>query len=356
MNFVSQSGQANGFSPVWILRCSFNLPLLLNLLSQSWQTNGFSPVWTLRCTFKWPLRWNFFPQSGQANGFSPVWILRCSFNLPTPFEPLVTIWTDERLFTRVNSTMFFQCTAVYELRVTIWAGKRLFTSVNSTMFIQFATPCWNFLSQSWQANGFSPVWTLRCVFKWLLCWNFFPQSGQANGFSPVWTLRCIIQFVIVRLNLLSQSGQPNGFSPVWIRRWTFKLLLLQNFLSQSRQANGFSPVWILRCLFKFNCVETSCHNLFTCMNSTMNYSVVTIWAGERLFASVNLLRWNFFPQSNFHQCEFYDVHSILLWTSCHNLRQANGFSPVWILLCFFNALLFMNFVSQSGQANGFSPV
>ena len=47
--------QANGFSPVWVLSCTFKLPLWLKAFSQLEQANGFSPVWVLSCSFKWAL-------------------------------------------------------------------------------------------------------------------------------------------------------------------------------------------------------------------------------------------------------------------------------------------------------------
>ena len=70
----------------------------------SGQTNGFSPVWILRCTFNSLLRLNCLSQSGQTNGFSPVWNSTMHIQVATSFELLVTIWTDEWLFTGVNST------------------------------------------------------------------------------------------------------------------------------------------------------------------------------------------------------------------------------------------------------------
>ena len=43
----------------------------------------------------------------------------------------------------------------------------------------------NFLSQIWQANGFSPVWIAWCRTNEHLCEKFLSQSWQANAFSPV---------------------------------------------------------------------------------------------------------------------------------------------------------------------------
>ena len=40
---------------VWVLSCTFKLPLWLKAFSQLEQANGFSPVWVLSCSFKWAL-------------------------------------------------------------------------------------------------------------------------------------------------------------------------------------------------------------------------------------------------------------------------------------------------------------
>ena len=166
LNFLSHTGQANGVSPVWILRCRFKSPFCLNFLSQSWHKNGFSPVWILRWTFKlllllnfllqsgqangfspvWILRWtfnslfnlNFFSQSGHVNGFSPVWVLRCEVNSEICLNFFSQFKTGERLFTSVSSTMYSQVNSLFEFLVTIRTGERLFTSMNSTMHYQVA--------------------------------------------------------------------------------------------------------------------------------------------------------------------------------------------------------------------------
>ena len=143
----------NGFSPVWILRCTFKLPQLLNVLSHSGHTNGFSPVWTLRCTFQ-------------------VFIL---------FKLLSTISTDKRRFTSVNSTMSFQLTTMFECLVTIRDRRKAFHQCGLCDAHSKYAPRLNFLSQSGQANGFSPLCFPRCLFKSLLYLNVLSQSGQANG-------------------------------------------------------------------------------------------------------------------------------------------------------------------------------
>ena len=189
--------------------------------------------------------------------------------------------------------MNIQIVLCCERSCTVQTGEWLFTGVDSTMLIQRATISLNLFLQSGHTNGFSPVWILRCLFKWQLCLNFLSQSVQANGFSPVWILRWRFNSLLC-MNFLSQSWHANGFSPVLILLCVFELVLYLNVLSQSGQANGFSPVWILRCLSKLaTFVWISCHN----------QDMRTV----------------------FHQCEFYE--------------------------CTFKLPLCVNDLSQSGQVN-----
>lgn len=44
VNFLPQLSQQYGFSPVWILLCSWRLPFWVNLLSQWSHLKGFSPI------------------------------------------------------------------------------------------------------------------------------------------------------------------------------------------------------------------------------------------------------------------------------------------------------------------------
>ena len=46
-------------------------------LGQRAQLKGFSPVWILECTFRWPCCAKDNGHRVQLNGFSPVWILKC---------------------------------------------------------------------------------------------------------------------------------------------------------------------------------------------------------------------------------------------------------------------------------------
>ena len=411
-----QSGQTNGFSPVWIRRCIFNCvrSYRLNVLSQSIRNSPDRRTAIYQCEFKDILsiatlklvtiwtgkRLLISVNSEMSYQFATSklvtnWTgkrLLASVNIDDEFATLklVTIWTGKRLLISVNSEMSYQF-ATSKL-VTNWTGKRLLASVN--IDDEFAT--WN-LSQTEQANGFSSVWIQRCLINSLL--RNLSQTEQANGFSQCVYRRWIHYFETCH-NLDRQTAsrqceyrrwiryfetchnlQANGFSPVWISAMNS---LLWN-LSQSGQANGFSPVWI----------------------STMNSLLWNLSqsAGKRLLANVNIgdefttlkLVTNLDRQTASRQCEyrrwiryFETCHNldrqtasrqceyrrwIRYFETCHNLdRQrllasvniddefatlklvtiwtGNGFSPVWISA--MNSLLWN--LSQSGQANGFSPL
>lgn len=62
-------------------KCFFLAEDVWNAWSQTTQTYGRSPVCTRICSFSWPARRNFLSHSVHPNGFSPVWIRRCTFKL-----------------------------------------------------------------------------------------------------------------------------------------------------------------------------------------------------------------------------------------------------------------------------------
>ena len=78
---MSHFVHVNGFSPVWVLSCTFKLHTCEKLLSHFVHLNGFSPVWVLSCFFKLlefeKLMSHF--EHWNWNGFSLVWVLSCLF-------------------------------------------------------------------------------------------------------------------------------------------------------------------------------------------------------------------------------------------------------------------------------------
>ena len=72
--------------------------------------------------------------------------------------------------------------------------------------------CWikllllaNFLSQIWQAKGFSPVWVAWCWTNVDFVANFLPQTWQAKRFSP--------------LDFLADIGRPTDYTRQTMRKW-----------------------------------------------------------------------------------------------------------------------------------------
>ena len=80
VNPLEQTSQKNGFSFVWMRKCTFRCASCRNLLKQTPQTCFFPPEWNrLRCVFKYPSQENFLGQKLQINGFSFVWVRWCTF-------------------------------------------------------------------------------------------------------------------------------------------------------------------------------------------------------------------------------------------------------------------------------------
>ena len=69
----------NGFSPVWVLLCSFKCPVIGKILSYFEHLKGFSPVWVW---FRGKYVEKLLSQFLHLNGFSTVWVLSCSFKWP----------------------------------------------------------------------------------------------------------------------------------------------------------------------------------------------------------------------------------------------------------------------------------
>ena len=78
------------------------------------QTEGFYPVWVLSCTFKLPLWLKAFSHLEQANSFSPVCILSCTFNLAR---------TGKWLLSSVGTFMHLQIATLVKSFFTFETGK-----------------------------------------------------------------------------------------------------------------------------------------------------------------------------------------------------------------------------------------
>ena len=62
----------------------------------------------------------------------------------------------------------------------------VFSPLCTILWCSFNVPiCEKHFGHWLQENGFSPVWILRCLSKWLFCLKAFGQRLQGYGFSSV---------------------------------------------------------------------------------------------------------------------------------------------------------------------------
>ena len=80
------------------------------------------------------------------------------------------------------------------------------------------------------------------VFKWIFKWyfleNVFGHNLQENGFSPVWSLTCLFKSLPL-LNAIGQWLQEYGFSPVWILKWILKWPFTENVWCTDHKEKNF---------------------------------------------------------------------------------------------------------------------
>ena len=119
-----------------VRECLFKCELWVNAALHTSQANGFSPVWILKCFFKWDLRENADSQTSQENGFSPVCVRMCLLQLE---------WTEN------DDLQTSQENGFSPVCILKWFSK------------------WELLEnadlQTSQENGFSPVWVRMWLFR-----------------------------------------------------------------------------------------------------------------------------------------------------------------------------------------------
>jgi len=135
--------------------------------------------------------------------------------------------------------------------------------------------------------GFSPVWTLICLFTLRDSWNALPHMWHLNGFSPLWILLCETRFP-ASVNRLLQTLHSNGFSPEWIRLWTLKAALLWQYFPHS--VHLYLAVCIYMCLinsrFVLYCLSHTVHKYGLDLSSC-GCSVISLLSSSG-FTSINL--------------------------------------------------------------------
>jgi len=174
------------------------------------------------------------------------------------------------------------------------------------------------LSHSEHLYGFSPVWTLMWVFRFVHTLNALPHTRHMYGLYPAWTLMWLFNSED-RLNALSHMWHLYGLSPVWTFMWLYRPPYWRNALSHMWHLYGLSPVWILMWVFRvvdrLNALSHTWHL----------YGLSPLWTLLCLTSPTDSL--NRLLQT---------VHS-------------NGFSPVWNRLCVASPLPLMQHLPHSGH-------
>jgi len=187
------------------LKCFFTSGLYLKHLSHKPQMYCFTSVCTVWCTFSSCAVQKRFEQSLQTYGFTPSWRSKCRLRwhfVPNFFQQMSHV-------NQVPSPCDFKiCTLSCLDHVKL-------------------------LEHCEHEYGFAPVWTRTWLFKSLPNVNCRPQYGQWYGFLVVCIQRLCLSKAPERLKLLSQSKHLYGFSPVWTLMWLFRFVFWQNALSQS---------------------------------------------------------------------------------------------------------------------------
>ena len=145
---LSHFEHLKGFNPVLVLSCSFRELDLEKPLSHFVHLNGFSPMWVLSCSFKWPPIEKLLSHFEHLKGFKPVLVLSCSFkglDLENTCHTLCT-WMASHLC----GLICLQVTCI----VTLWASKRLQSCISPIMLLP-GTWSWKTL-------------VTLCALEWLL--------------------------------------------------------------------------------------------------------------------------------------------------------------------------------------------
>jgi len=165
------------------------------------------------------------------------------------------------------------------------------------------------------------------------------HSEHLYGFSPVWTLMCL--FILPdSLNALSHMWHLYGFSPLWILLWLTRWPARVNRLLQTVHSNGFCPEWL--CLCTASAVLLSqhlSHSVHLYLSVWIFLWLSRMYGDEKLFS---------------HWLQEYKCSPVclLLWTVKHcfivnrlsQTVQRYCFSPSFVLLRSFKLLLVWIFV------------
>ena len=137
-----------------------------------------------QCEFYYALSNGFFVWTSFHKQYMQMVFLQCVVyyalsNLPFVWKLPFTNRTCKWFFSSVNSSMHFNAVFSLKFLVTIRTCKQFFTSMYCSMFTQVVLSR-NVLSQSGQANGFSPVLIPWWLFKSSVCFFIRVTCGAGE--------------------------------------------------------------------------------------------------------------------------------------------------------------------------------
>jgi len=180
---------------------------------------GFVPVWTRTWYFILSHDLNILPQYGQRPGILFLCTKRlCVYN-PRNWQKLL-----------LQSEHLKSLTPVWILKC-------------SFRFSRTA----NTLPHRWHLYGFSPLWKLLCLARLRGHLNRLLQTPHSNGFSSEWTRLCNARCSLRRKHL---PHSVHLYLPVWTFLWCVSFLRDEKDIPHSLHENIFSTVCIRVCLYK----------------------------------------------------------------------------------------------------------
>jgi hypothetical protein len=114
-----------------------------------------------------------------------------------------------------------------------------------TLMLLQMTLLTEWLINSSQQNGFSPLCMFWCVFRCLRWLNELLQTSQQNGFAPLCMCWCVFRW-LRWLNDLLHSSKQNGRTPLCMHWCFFRWLCLMNDFLHTSHQNSCSPLCMLR--------------------------------------------------------------------------------------------------------------
>jgi len=185
-------------------------------------------------------------------------------------------------------------------------------------------------SHTWHLYGFSPLWILLCLTRWLDLINRLLQTLHSNGFSPEWLRLCTARCLLDRQHL---PHSVHLYLPAWIFVCVCRPLGDEKRFSHWAQEYTFSPVCVLLCIFKFWRVVYRLWHIVhkyglvvsRCRCSVMSLLSASVLISDKLPANtqcsfnVNDITWQFIKYSLVKSCQ-HNVYVRVHWLERYHRR------------------------------------